>query len=66
MNETHTNVIQLPRAVVYRKCPGCGYTVPQETVEALRVDVECSRCGQYKQSDFVPIKLSNNRGEKIV
>lgn len=49
------NVVSINPAVTHRLCPKCGYVVSQFEIDAMRVDMECPRCGKHNFREFQPI-----------
>jgi endogenous inhibitor of DNA gyrase (YacG/DUF329 family) len=47
-------VVVLPRGIIRRKCPGCGYLTGQVCIEFARFNINCPRCEKYKLNDFIP------------
>lgn len=48
-------ITKLPKAIIYRKCPGCGYVVSQEEIVESKINLECQGCFQYNHSHYVSI-----------
>lgn len=49
-----STIPQLPRRVMTRKCPGCGYRLAQELIEHARFNQACTRCGEHTIAEFRP------------
>jgi hypothetical protein len=39
-----------------RKCPCCRYIVTQKEIEGHNFDMKCTRCKQYRHSEFIILK----------
>lgn len=55
------NVINIKPVVTHRLCPKRGYVVSQFEIDAMRVDMECTRCGQHNFSEFQPLNWSSGK-----
>lgn len=52
------------RKIEFRKCPGCGYAIHQELIDASRFNYKCPRCDLYHLSQFEPVTNQNPDPDK--
>lgn len=54
------SVTELPRKVIARHCPGCGFVESQLGAELMSYNFSCPRCDDFKVSDFMPLYNGDN------
>lgn len=50
------NVTHIAPVVTHRCCPECGYLESQKSIDLMRFDMPCPRCGKHQISKFQPIR----------